>query len=219
MDVSCIFYNFIAKIKQNIMGSKYVQLIKNGIPTYTFNTNLWSNLRERTGIKNREIQEIAKISRLKHHQWRKAGDIRVQELLLICNAFCIRLSSFIAPDNKWTPLGKFVNDRIHTYHWEFHPDNLRNKFGKELSKNEAQRELKCHWGSLERWTQNDVAVSRLLYLCNTLRWNLKDCLTDPSLQDITSYKSRNEMELEILRLKCEIEEIRKDMLRNREKCE
>ena len=183
----------------------------NGIPMYYFNADLWENLGARLRIKNRRIEEIAKISRLKHFQWRKKGDVRMKELVTICNHFCIRLSSFIAPDEKFTPLGKYVNDGIHTYHWEFHPETLRERFGRELSKNEAQRELKCHWDSMDNWTSRDVFASRLLYLCNRLRWNLSDCLTDPSIENITSYMSRNEMELEILRLKKKIVEMRMEI--------
>lgn len=184
---------------------------ENGIPMYCFNADLWENLGARLCIKNRRIEEIAKISRLKHFQWRKKGDVRMEELISICNFFCIRISSFIAPDRKFTPLGKFVNDNIHHYHWEFHPETLRERFGRELSKNEAQRELRCHWESMDNWTSKNVFVSRLLYLCNSLRWNLSDCLTDPTVENITSYMSRNEMELEILRLKQKIVEMRMEI--------
>jgi len=193
------------------MGRKILENVEIGIPVYTFNVELWSNLGAVIGIKNARIQEISHVGRLTLWRWQKKGDARMKELVMICNQLCLRLSSFIAPDSDWTPLGKLVGDGAHTYSWQWHPENLRNKLGTDVSKNEAQRELQCNWYSLERWTSQEASVSQVLYLCNCMRWNLGECLTDPSMKDITSYQSRSDMEREILRLRNQIAQMRIEM--------
>lgn len=118
-------------------------------------------------------------------------------LLSLCNTYSLRPSFFIcteAKDIELKPSGV-------KHQWFFNSRKMQERIENEITKTEAQRQLKCGWYNPIQWTREDTQVSKILLICNTFRWNIGDFVNDRTLDKISPWENYTEMLLEILRLK------------------
>lgn len=172
---------------------------------YKCNFEMLEQLPQIIGVKNSELARQFDVSQLQMIRYRKQGNMPVKMLVDLCNKYKLRISCFIHTSTFTKPETYVWHSRM-KIRWRH--DVLKHKIENELSIRETQRILKCAYASIHRWTDSTASIDNIIHVCNELRWNMREFITDVSIPDIEQERSKTQLLHEIMILKMELKKER-----------